>query len=513
MSTSPEGSPGRIASGSGEPENRAGQGDAREDQARTEATRGLGESSNRLAKMVEKLGGWLDVTTRRGLDETKGLIVGGARTLFDDLKGKLTSEIEAFGYIGQKLTQASTATWGLITKATGAVGRVIEERKEARAARKLEEKEIIDQAMAKSRGNKLLFDKEYDILKEKQKNEKEIEKLEKKILKEQTKLINSKSESAKKEHLEAIKHLNAEKAKLMPVDKKPKLPADRVAPADSSKEMVEVQKELVVKVDDLSSVIKENTKTISGEISESTERLNNENDRRFDESEHNSDERHREAGLWGKMNAILASLPGWLTVAAVAGLMGIAGYLVYTRWGDIVGGFNALKEDLIGVKDNIVEAFNNKVQQVVDFGNKLVEWANNLLPSFIDWWKMTMPESFGGYNDEERAARQKQIEEEQAAFKTQQEAKARQDQIEQQSREKAAADRKQQASNTAEVAERTNKETKAIADANAKAQQNKQSAPSNVQTIVQGGNSTNVHGAPNANKAKEKSPARTTAYS
>ena len=492
-----------VPPGAGEPQNRAGQEDAaREQKKKVEAAKELANSTSALTKVVTSLGGWVQKTSKEGL----GLIKQEAGKAFTSLKSWVINEVHEFGWIGEKLTQVSGLAFAGMKNLGGAIWTKMREdakqRKELDVAAK-------KQALIESGGNKRIYEDRLKKIKEEQQKQIAIEKLEKKMLKDQEKFLKTNNEEKKKalgleirKSRKAIDLLNAQEEQQKKAEKtEPVIP--KVKPKEEAGEFVgsprpedEDTKKAIL---DISEAVKENSKTLDLSIQTSADRIIAAQKAGFKEADDSADERASWYDKLAAARAILVALPGWLTVMAVGGLMAVAAYLVYTRWEDIVGGFNALKQDILDMRDKIVTAVVDKIEEVVKFGNKLLDWAANLLPSFIEFWKMSVPVWMGGYSDTQKqditAAREAKAAEEAKTAASEQAAAQKKQLDATQKQTEVVTD----TSNTAQQAAKDNTDVKNNNDANARPP-----APvSNNSAVVQGGNSTNVHGAPNAGKPSD----------
>ncbi len=66
--------------------------------------------------------------------------------------------------------------------------------------------------------------------------------------------------------------------------------------------------------------------------------------------------------------------------------------------------------------ENILDGYelyelNDGIEKVLNWGKELMDWANNLIPRFFEWWKMTMPEMVGGYDYDTKEAKRKELRE------------------------------------------------------------------------------------------------------
>lgn len=511
--TTPEGRQGGVPPGAGDPHNRAGQDGPGPSGDLSDAAGDLAKNTSILTKAVEKLGGWVKSASKASVEGIKGYISGGASQILNDLKSTLTQEILAFGYLGQMALQLAGATSTLFFGAVGFLKKSLAQR----MGIDKESKEYIKQmklaAAEKAKGDITIYNEEMARLQKKWENEKAAEKIQKDIDKQEAKFLKAKNQWQQSQALGEMELLKKKKGLLEEENEE----SDRAARGEKKTEARPVvqrapkpdttpssesdENAVLEKLDVVDNSIQESSYTIIDAIFEANEKSNAAIKESLTKLNDEADERSLvERGVAWAQAALIAA-PGWLTIAAIAlgigSLYGIMAYLVYTRWPEIVGGFNALKEDLGNLRDKVVETIVDKVEQVVQFGQKLVNWANNLLPNFIEWWKMSVPEWMGGYKDTEKQAIKD------AAAKAQQE---KEDAVIEQQKRAAEVERiKTEQSATAAHAEELKKQTDAQKDQNTKAA----AAPAPVvQTNVTGGQQVAVHGAPNANKGQPKSPGR-----
>jgi len=508
---------GGLPPGSGEPGNRRGQQDpaeARAIAAREAAAKALTASTGILSDTVKQLGGWVKGVATQSVEGVKEYLSGGATTILEDIKSSLTSEIHAFGYLGEKFTQGSADAFSMLQGAMGSTKNLF-----SHISGKLDEKKEADNAMkeaalAKADGDMTVYHEELKRLKEEKKRNELLEKLNRKntegaakieeaIQKENKKLLNAKSDAERLERIEKIKLLNQQKDATEAL-----LQQAHQAPSSSEKNDGG-ECNSCEKLDTLNANTEDARKAqekAAEDARQTAERHREDNDRRFQEAQDNENDRHSEL-LWaGIKNAMTASLPGWLTVAAVGGLLLAVGGFIYSRWPEMVQGFKYLMEDIGELRDKVTMAINDGIEKVMKWGTDLLNWANNLLPTFVEWWKMNMPDWMGGYDDTtkqqiiaaQKAAEAKQVAADNAAAAGQ--AAAQQAELQRKAEAKAALE-----------AENLKKGNQKITDENEKADKQK-TAGNNTSTVIKGGDTTAITQAANANKpaGAQGSPTRDT---
>lgn len=504
---------GGIPPGSGEPGNRRGQQDpaeARAAAAREAAAKALTASTSILSDTVKQLGGWVKNVATQSVEGVKEYLSGGATTILEDIKSSLTAEIHEFGYLGQKFTQATDGAFNMLKGAMGStktlfshISGKLDEKKEAENAMK-------EAAMAKADGDMTIYHEELKRLKEEKKRNDLLEKLnrknteraakiEEKIQKENQKLLNAKSDSERLERIEKIKLLEQQK------EATEALLQQAAAPAPSNDENTGGECNSCEKLDTLNENTEEARKAqqqAAEDARQTAERHREDNERRFQEAQDNESERHSEL-LWaGIKNALTASLPGWLTVGAVGGLLLAVGGFIYSRWPEMVQGFKYLMEDITELRDKVTMAINDGIEKVMKWGGDLLNWANNLLPTFVEWWKMNMPNWMGGYDDDTK----QQIRDDQQAAKDKELAAEKQA-----SAAKAAAaqqaelQRQASAEDAAAKAETLKNEAQKIKDETEKADKQK-TGGNNTSTVIKGGDTTAITQAASAGKPSAAAP-------
>ena len=132
------------------------------------------------------------------------------------------------------------------------------------------------------------------------------------------------------------------------------------------------------------------------------------------------------------------------------------------------------------MRDKVSMAINDGFEKVMKCVNDLLNWANNLLPTFVEWWKMNMPEWMGGYDDttkQQIIAAQKDAEAKQVAADTAAATRkaAQQAELQRQAEAKAALE-----------AENLKNGNQKIKDENKKADKQK-TAGNNTSTVIKGG--------------------------
>lgn len=505
---------GGLPPGAGEPGNRRGQqdpDDIRRDQQRTEATNALSSASNILAETVKQLGGWVKDVKNESIDGIKNYFSSGTKTILGDVQKALTAEIHAFGYVGEKLTQATAGSYQMLKGAVASTKDIFSNIKQRRADSIAADEAMKQAALAKADGDLIIYNEELKRLKEQKKNEEHLAKVEKQLQKENEKFLKAKTDEQKAERLEKMRLLEEQRKQIQSLlPQEDKNTAEKEEPKGGEEcNQCEASDKIAEKIEILTDEVDENAAEAARQAEATAERIRAENQERHEEDQENADERHSETMFAGIKNAIIASLPGWLTVVAVGGLLAAVGLLVYSRWPQMVGGFNALKEDVIGLRDKVTMAINDGIEKVMKWGSDLLDWAKNLLPSFVEWWKMNMPTQLGGYDSDVKAQKLAALADEEKKYKENQEKIAQ----ETAALEKQKADKQKQ---TAEEARRLAAENQKTKDENEKEKDKRQTASNNTSTVIKGGDTTAITQAPSARKAMPASPTRnttTTAYS